>query len=75
MSNVGSGAEVWVIGAAGGGIEPNMLPVADWVVDAGAAKPLKGDELAGGAPFVTGALLEKLLLVAAGVGLVELAAG
>jgi len=73
--NVGFGGEVWAVGAVGGGIDPNMLPVDDWVVDAGAANPLKGDELAAGAPFVVGAVLEKLLFDVAGAGFTELTAG
>jgi len=75
MLSAGVGGEVWVVGAAGGGIEPNMLPVANCAVVVGAAKPLKGDVLAEGASFVVDVLLEKPLLAAAGKGLAELAAG
>jgi len=66
MLSAGVGGEVWVVGAAGGCIEPNMLPVANCAVVVGAAKPLKGDVLAEGASFVVDVLLEKPLLAAAG---------
>lgn len=72
MLKFGFGGEVWVVGAVGGGIDPNMLPVDDCAVGAGAANPLKGDVLAEGTPFVVGAVLEKPLLEVVGAGLAEL---
>ena len=75
MLNVDFGGEVWVVDAVGEGIDPNMLPVDDCVVGAGAANPLKGDALTEGAPFVIGAVLEKPLFEVVGAGLAELTAG